>query len=766
MLLGDDAVHPWWLERQLDPASASFVPGGGGEPPANVTHRDWVLVGTLAATERATVDPRGLVTPVEGGFSLDWWVGAADRWHLPSREVAVRQRLLDGTPVTETAMRVPQGDVVHRAFAVRDAEGGSAVVVEIENRSAVAVAVALVVRAWGPTGPTRVGRIAVEGQVVDIDDRPAMVLSRPPAVVHLATAADGGVHPAVISPTPPARDDRPDPVVCPHGGAEAALVVPVPHTALLRAVLPLPATSGRPSRGRQASRPALPDPLPTAEQVARGWQVQGQRGARFELPDERLREVVEANRRHLLLVHAGEDLSAVPTVPFDYTDAAAQLGALAAMGFADEAAQVLATYGERQALDGHMLGDDRRWEANGAALQSLATYWRLTGDVTLPEALVGPVAKAAHWIDRRRNGRRGRRSGEPTGRLPDGAVPAWLGPPCAAFRTDWWSLRGLRDAAALLAAVGQHDAAGDAQRGAADLEAVLADAVASAAGPLGGVVPAAPSRGVDGGIVAIVDAVLLGVIDPDSPFVTATLEALRSRYLADRAVVHAVGALGVSPRLTARLGRAELARGERSALDRLAWLVDNASPVFTWPEVVHPRTGGGSAGAGHDGVVVAELLLLVRELLAREEPDGLVLGSVVPDAWLGQSWSVQGLPTTVGMLGYAVRWHGDRAALLWELEPWPGQGPVRIRAPCLDPAWSTDQPRGEALLGPVVPSGGAGPGDGEIDGAGAIGSVAATEVGFPPPGSRRRAGRIDPPGERSIDDPDGAPGEGGAGSFS
>ena len=29
--------------------------------------------------------PPGLVTPPGGGWSLDWWIGADDRWHLPSR---------------------------------------------------------------------------------------------------------------------------------------------------------------------------------------------------------------------------------------------------------------------------------------------------------------------------------------------------------------------------------------------------------------------------------------------------------------------------------------------------------------------------------------------------------------------------------------------------------------------------------------------------------------------------------------------------------
>ena len=50
-----------------------------------------------------------------------------------------------------------------------------------------------------------------------------------------------------------------------------------------------------------------------------------------------------------------------------------------------------------------------------------------------------------------------------------------------------------------------------------------------------------------------------------------------------------------------------------------------------------------------------------------EVDDGLALSPGVPDAWLGQGWEVHDLPTAEGRLSYAIRWHGDRPALLWEL---------------------------------------------------------------------------------------------------
>src|SRR3954470_584577 len=181
--LGPDWIWPYWLERQLDPRSPAFIPRGHLPFLANMTQRNWTMVGNVGSPWEAIVDPRGLVTPWFDGWSLDWWIGADDRWHLPSREVAVRQRLVDDMPVVETAMRVPTGDAVQRVYAVNDA-GGELVIVEIENRSKLPFAVALSVRPCNPEGLAVVERIGLhDGTTVTVDGRVAMLLPKRPSRV-------------------------------------------------------------------------------------------------------------------------------------------------------------------------------------------------------------------------------------------------------------------------------------------------------------------------------------------------------------------------------------------------------------------------------------------------------------------------------------------------------------------------------------------------------------------------------------------------------
>lgn len=99
------------------------------------------LTGVIGHRWRAEVTPWGGVFPVDGSPSLEWYVAAEDRWHMPGKEASVRQVRMAGTPVFETRVRVPDGDVVQRIWSVADQ--GGLTLLEFANESRRALAVAL-----------------------------------------------------------------------------------------------------------------------------------------------------------------------------------------------------------------------------------------------------------------------------------------------------------------------------------------------------------------------------------------------------------------------------------------------------------------------------------------------------------------------------------------------------------------------------------------------------------------------------------------------
>jgi hypothetical protein len=95
-------------------------------------------------------------------------------------------------------------------------------------------------------------------------------------------------------------------------------------------------------------------------------------------------------------------------------------------------------------------------------------------------------------------------------------------------------------------------------------------------------------------------------------------------------------------------------------------------------------------------------LVALRQALVADTDRGVAILGACPPEWFGQGIEVHGAPTRHGIVSYAVRWHGERPALLWEVrDPTPG---LTVTCPGLDPTWSSTEPDGEALLAaPVSP---------------------------------------------------------------
>lgn len=568
-----------------------------GGPPS------WTLVGTVASSTATPVDGAGLV--VGEGWSLDWWIGADDRWHLPAHET-VRQHLVGESPVVETALRIPGGDAIHRAYGIRSPRdvGDEWVVVEVHNATAVPFAAALVIRPTVADGLGAVSEITVEpvagasgrdqAQLVRVDGRPAVVLPRTAARYAAGSAADGDVLDTITS----GRAGR-EPLTarCPDGLATLGLVFPLTHTATLRAAVPV---------GPVGAELGYPSVVPDAAAVASGWDLH-RRGPRFELPEPRLAVGVARARARLQLALDGEvvrrDGHRGRTLDPGATEVV--LGALDVLDRPADVGGVLTTWPD-------VLGTDPGPEIDALVLTAVARHWRLHRVDEMLDWVLPEVAAAVERIDR--SHRRGR-----------------LVTVAARRRATF----GLRDVAVALADAGQPEAASRVQE--------LADA-------LGRDLPSPePVVAADHLVVA---SRLAGAGDP------AGLAAIRAQLQA-------------------------------------------ASPTGTWP-----GPGVGPRPIGDDLAASAALVLAVRNLLVAERPDGLALLPHHSDDWYGGGIELHDAPTAFGSLSFAIRWHGKRPALLWELSAHPGSEPVVLTAPGLDPTWRTTEIRGDALLGEVEPPAG------------------------------------------------------------
>lgn len=506
-----------------------------------VTQPAGVPLGTLDGPEPVAADPRGAVR-LATGWELDWWIGAEDRWHVPSESPTVRQGLLGACPVTETRLRVPSGDAVQRLYAARDRSGADVVVAEVTNETKVPFAVTFVLRTVDGRAPGRIDVtdrvVAVEGQVVAtiprVPGRVAFAVEGGPETDELRAVVEGG-----NAGLPGGSGLR-------GTGTQVALVYPLAHTASVRIAVPMaPVTEPIDLAG-----------LPDAKRVVSGWQTQARQGTRLVLPERRLQEGVDARVRRSLLVGAGD-----PYAPEQ----------LDLFGFPAEAEAVLRA----------LIADATAVAEPGRALRTLGRHVAFTGDRVFARAAVDAVATLIARLA----------SSGSVEDLRRGAVGASL-------------------ATTLLGLAGHKRGATDADRAA--------------------------------------------------------------RAMTERAAA-------LSPP-----GHADAVSPEA----QIRATVRAASGTWRWPDDADARQG-------------ADLVEAVRDLLIAEEADGLALSPVVPIAWLGQGWEVHDAPTVHGTISFAVRWHGDRPALLWDHTGRTVDG-LRLSAPGLDPTFATVEARGEALLAPVA----------------------------------------------------------------
>lgn len=692
-----DELLPWWMNRQTDPTSPDVIIGDGAD--RNSTHRSWTLLGTVGSPEHGVIDPRGMVTPRPGGFSVDWWVGADDRWHLPSRSAGVRQRLVDESPVVETTMRVPGGEVVHRAWAVAAGDGvpvGGAIVIELRNASAVPVAVAVAIRPFGPDGRSRISRIDLIDSIVTVDGVPAVHLAKLPSRIAVGSNALGDSL-AVVESGGAGGHWPAGGVRCGSGRASAALLFPLPHTASIRVLVPLAAPDeGRRRRRVQAPVVVSPAAAPDADRVVAGWEVQTRRSPRIELLERRGPEALRSARRFALLHAAGDDATSWSEGLLGVSESCSLIVALAQHGLHAESARLLMGLDDRIDVGGRFEQEHHRADVGAAWLHAVAEHVRLAGDAVLARTLVGDVAKIAHRVhhdladgsDRRRS----RRSAD---QVRSGSAESLR------VHDLIWAHSGLRSASLVLRIADQVAAADEIARFADALEASVEQALAEAADSTDTALSAVCALVESGSVLAEAGAGHL------SRLVPVALDAT-----VNGAVWQRIGSAGMSPRLSAAMACARARIGDDGAVLALRWMLDVGDPTWAWPEFVHPRTGDGCGGDGHAPVATASFLRLVRTLTAVETDDGIDILPVVPRDWLGRSIEVHDLPTRHGRLSFAVRWHGERPAVLWELAGHDdpavaaasGATPVMLRFRGLDPTWSSSERRGEALLAAPEPA--------------------------------------------------------------
>ncbi len=335
-----------------------------------------MIVGTIGSPRRAHVQGGGVVVLHAGTrdeLRIDWWIGADDRWYRPSTEITTRQHLVRNAPIVQTSVRIPSGDAVLTTFGAVQGQR-ELVVCDVENRSKVPFAVAIILRGPG------VRNVSVDGAIVRVDGFPLLTFPRAPQ--RFACVPAGEDLGAVVMSG--AADVELDTVA---GASEVALILPVTHSTTLRFVALLGAASGVALLGT----PVLSS-LPEAHRAAAGWGVHLGRLPQITLPDSELNASATANGGALLL--AAEP--GIASTSLSVAERASMAFALAIYGCVAESGALLEDVGGLQLANGSFGRDDVLISAH--MVRALATHALISRDGVFAETFAPVIAGGLEYL--------------------------------------------------------------------------------------------------------------------------------------------------------------------------------------------------------------------------------------------------------------------------------------------------------------------------------------------------------------------------------
>jgi hypothetical protein len=674
---------PPWMRRQSDPASPLFTPRSVSNLMLNQTARNWTALGIPGSGHpvESMVDPWGLLTPVPGGPSLDWWVtveGGALGTMAPS-QCDVVQRLQGDLPVIASAYEGEGLRVSSEAWMLPlpDSDWAAMQVVLFNIADLPLQGVfRFALRPYNPEGISPIYNIACDGDTLFAGGHPGPITWPAPEGWSLSNVRSGDLFNAS-----PHATTQPKSLHDPHGFAHGTLnytfnIEPWEEAEFL-AFLPVHTPRSRHTPSPNAlfaptSRPIQNSKfkIQNSQSYSRlkaattlTWRSLLDSGMRVSLPHRDLQASWEANRAHLLALHDGDEITPGPDIyhSFWFRDAAYMVHALSACGYAEAASQLLRGFVKRQRRDGAFVSHYGEWDGTGQALWAMSRHLMMHPDPALKEELRQAIEKGANWIARTL-------AKSTDGLMPPGISSEHLGPPDRYYWDSMWSLAGLEAARAILGSGPGLDRA--TRRLRKSLHRSWQKDAVSLCMPA---IPAAPGRRIDLGMAgSLVAWFPLDLLPTFSPLLQGTLAALEEATFHEGALFVNTGHSGWGTYLNMRVAGCRIVQGLQGGWDLMRWLLAHASSTYNWPEAIHPHSQGGSAGDGHHGWASAEWLLLVRALLFTEHRQTLTITPALPAEWLQSPGeiAVENAPTLHGPLTYTIRWSDPRKLQLDVSQQW------------------------------------------------------------------------------------------------
>ena len=653
-----DWVWPYWVEKQYDPADISFVPRAFSISHINLTHRNWTAVGHPDLALYPVVDPRGLVTPLHDGWSIDFWLMTRDNALLyPSKhQDTVQNWLLEPGPAVKTTSSW-NGILLQSVVSLEIENSLPFADIKVSAAGAEGGWLVVALRPYNPEGIQFIDDIRYQDNPPSwlVNSNNQINFSRRPGKILFSNYQEGDV----IHQLGRSKDNHHS--TCRAGMATSAALFPLGSSSKESVHIQIPLNNDLSGKSTLPFKKKL-QPADLA------WKNASSQTASLKIPDKKIQFLYDAAIKTLIL------LSADSVVPGPYTyrrfwfrDACLMLNAVLSAGMVERTFRILDTFPGLQKMTGYFQSQKGEWDSNGQVLWIMDRFQRITGE-PLKRDWMKAVHKGARWINRKRVSKK---HGSPhAGLLPAGFSAEHLGPNDFYYWDDFWGLAGLHAASRLAGLFESQEKMQAYKAEALDFEQSIYKSINSIPGHRSkGGIPASPYRRLDAGAIgSMVADYPLQLTAPNDKLVLNTTEFLLENCFHKGAFFQDMIHSGLNAYLTLDIAQTLLRMGDPRYKDLIRSVADMASPTGQWPEAVHPLTGGGCMGDGHHGWAAAEWVMMIRNLFIREEGRTLILGSGIFPEWINTGSKISFGPalTPFGSVGLIFQKNNSKAVI--ELE--------------------------------------------------------------------------------------------------
>ncbi|MFW6308223.1 MAG: hypothetical protein ACOC08_06220, partial [Campylobacterales bacterium] len=159
-----DWVWPYWVEKQFDPNSRSFLPRAFSITHINLTHRNWTGFGLPGLEYYPITDPKGLITPLYDGCSIDFILKDTNSYIYPAICESVEQRVTqDGFGIDTTIKGEDSYLKIKKEVVLKD----DIPILEVKLSSNSTFGVSLM--PYNPEGVSFIHSIELDEQALNID---------------------------------------------------------------------------------------------------------------------------------------------------------------------------------------------------------------------------------------------------------------------------------------------------------------------------------------------------------------------------------------------------------------------------------------------------------------------------------------------------------------------------------------------------------------------------------------------------------------------